>query len=427
MLNALTDLWHRRRWAVLSVSAAVLALVIFGAVRLTRAAGTNLPTAEVRLGEFVDYVQIRGEVKALKSTVLTAPSGAGDVLIIKLVRSGTQVKKDDIVAQFDPSQFQRQLEQRRTDLKQAEAEIERIRAQWRLTQETDLTEITQARYNVDRARLELSKAEILSQIEGEKNRLNLMNVEQKLKEVEQKLASDKTSEAADVESRKQRREKALFDLRQTERNIAALTVKAPADGMVSLLSNFRARMMFGPGSSPPDFREGDRAWPGAAIAELPDLSTIRVTGRVDEADRGRMKVEQSATVRVDAIPDKEMTGRVAIISTLAKPDFSSWPPTKNFDLAVQLAQGDPRLRPGMSATARVAVDRLPNSLLIPVEAIFNKDTRTVVYVLSGAKFSERTVEVGRRGSGQAVVLKGLRAGERVALKDPTLKEEAAGK
>lgn len=427
MLAALITLWQRRRWAVLGVCAAVLAVAVFGAVRLTRAAGTTLPTAEAKRGEFVDYVQIRGEVKALKSVVLTAPTGAGDILILKLARSGTPVKKGDLIAQFDTSQLQRTLEQRRTDLKQADAEIERTRATWRMTQEQSLTELTKARYDVDRARLELSKAEILSKIEGEKNRLLLTNAEQKLKEVEQKLASDKIAEAADIESRKQRREKSLFEQRQAERNIAALTLNAPTDGMVSVMPNYRARMMFGPGSGPPDFREGDRAWPGAAIAELPDLSTIRITGRVDEADRGRVKQDQTASVRVDAVPDKELAGRVAIISALAKPDFSSWPVQKNFDLAVQLDKGDPRLRPGMSATARVAVDRLPNSILIPVEAIFVKNGRSVVYVLSGAKFEERLVEIGRRGPAQAVAAKGLRAGERVALQDPTLQAEGAKK
>jgi len=427
MFAVFLHLWQRRRWAVLSVAAVVLVVAVFGAVRLTRAAGTTIPSAPAKLGEFVDYIQVRGEVKALKSVVLTAPSGSGDVLIVKLLRNGTAVKKGDEVAAFDPSQLQRQLEQRQTDLKQSEAEIARTRANWRLTQELDLTELAKARYDVERARLELSKAEILSQIEAEKNRLTLGNAEQKLKEVEQKLASDKIAEAADIESRKQRREKALFELRQTQRNISLLSLKAPTDGMVNLLPNYRVRMMFGMGSGPPDFREGDRAWPGAAIAELPDLSTIRVTGRVDEADRGRIKLEQTATVRVDAVPDKELSGRVAIISPLAKPDFSSWPPVKNFDLAVQLDLGDPRIRPGMSATARVAVDRQPNSILIPVEAIFTKNGLSLVYVLSGAKFQERLVDIGRRGSGQAVVLRGLRAGERVALKDPTLKEEGGGR
>lgn len=422
MLVALIAFWHRRRWVVLTVCGVVLAGIIFGAVRLTRAAGTNVPTAEVRAGEFVDYLQLRGEVKALKSIYLTAPSSSGDIQIIKLAKNGSVVKKDDIVAQFDTTTQQRTLEQRRSELKQAEAEIERIKADWRGTEQQTLTELTKARYDVERAKLELSKAEILSQIEGEKNRYALADAEQKLKEIEQKLASGREGAAADVESRKQKREKSLYDVRMAERAIASMTMRAPVDGMITLMPNYRARS-FGGGGSPPEFKEGDRAWPGATIAELPDLTTVRVTGRVDEADRGRLNADQSSSVRIDAVPDKEIRAHVASISPLAKPDFSSWPIVKNFDLAVQLDDIDPRIRPGMSATARIAVDRVPNSILIPLEAVFSKFGRNVAYVFSGGKFTERAIETGRRGNGQIIVIRGLKAGERVALQDPTLKEE----
>ena len=45
----------------------------------------------------------------------------------------------------------------------------------------------------------------------------------------------------------------------------------------------------------PEFRRGDRAWFGAPIAELPDLSAVQMTVRLDEADRGR--VQTGSTVR----------------------------------------------------------------------------------------------------------------------------------
>jgi RND family efflux transporter MFP subunit len=426
MVALLLDFWQRRRWAIVAAGAVVLLAIILGAVRMTRAAGTKLPTAEAKLGEFVDYIQLRGEVKALRSVYLTAPSNAGDIQIIKLAKNGSPAKKGDLIAQFDTTNQQRTLEQRRSELKQAEAEIERIRANLRGTEQQILTELTKARYDVERAKLDLSKAEILSVIDGEKNRYALADAEQRLKESEQKLESSRTGAAADVESRRQKREKSLYDVALAERSIASMTLKAPVDGMVSLLPNYRARS-FGGGGSPPDFKEGDRAWPGATIAELPDLSTIRVAGRVDEADRGRLNADQSANVRIDAIPDKEIRGHVALISPLAKPDFSSWPIVKNFDLAVQLDDMDARIRPGMSATARIAVDRVPNSILIPLEAVFSKNGRNLVYVFAGGKFEERWIETGRRGNGQIIVTKGLKAGERVALQDPTLVEEGAQK
>ncbi len=422
MLAALITLWNRRRWTVVASCALVLAGIVFGAVRMTRAAGTKLPTAEAKLGEFVDYIQIRGEVKALKSIYITAPSNAGDIQVLKLAKNGSVVKKGEIVVQFDTTNQQRTLEQRRSELKQAEAEIDRTKAQLRMTEQQILTDLTKARYDVERAKLDLSKAEILSQIDGEKSKYALSDADQKLHELDQKLASSRTGAAADIESRKQKREKSLYDVRQTEQAIANMTRTAPVDGMVTIMPNYRARGFGGGGA--PEFKEGDRAWPGATIAELPDLSTVRVTGRVDESDRGRLNTDQLANVRIDAVPDKELKGRVVMISPLAKPDFSSWPIVKNFDIAAQLDEADARIRPGMSATARIAVDRLPNSVLIPIEAVFNKNGHSLVYVFSGGKFEERQIQTGRRGNGQTVVTRGLKAGERVALQDPTLKEEA---
>ena len=78
----------------------------------------------------------------------------------------------------------------------------------------------------------------------------------------------------------------------------------------------------------------------------------------------------------------------------------------------------------MSATVRIAVLRLPNSILIPSEAIFEKNARAVAYVLTGGRFEERTIEVARQGDGQALIAHGLKPGERIALKDPTPGKES---
>lgn len=420
MSRKLKILLRRRWWVGLVVAAIVIAGIGFATVQLERAAPT-INTAEVKLGEFVDNVEVRGQVKTLRSVVLTAPSGAGDIQIVKLVKNGILVKKGDLVVQFDMSNLQRTLDQKRSELKQAEAEIERSRAQGRLQEEQDLTQLTKGQYDVERAKLEASKQEILSKIEGEKNKLTLMDAEKKLQENEVKLESGRAGSAAEIEGKKQKREKALFEVREAERQIASMSVKAPADGLVTLMPNLRSRSSWS--SAPPEFKEGDRAWPGAGIAELPDLSDVRVSGRIDETDRGRIKPGQSALIRVDAIPVKEFLGHVAEISSLAKLDFSTFPPPKNFDLIVQLAETDPKMRPGMSATARVAVERVPNAVLIPVEASFQKGGRTVTYVRRRSKFEERVIDVAKRGSGQLWVSKGLNPGEQVALKDPTVETE----
>ncbi len=404
------------RGAVITGVIAVLIVGGFFAARAVNAKATTVPTGLVTRGDFVEYLTIRGEIKARYSKVLTAPSGSGDLQIVKLVHTGTIVKKDDVILQFDPTNLQRTLEQKQTDLRSAEAEIQRQKAEGHMTEEQNVTDSVSAQYDVDRAKLETNKQEILSEIDGAKNRLTLSDTQQKLSEAQQKVKSGQAGLAADVEMKKKKKEKAEFDVNLAQRQIAALTVKSPVDGMVTVLPNFRAVMW---GQAPPDFKEGDRAWSGAAVAEIPDLSQIRFEARIDEADRGRLKAQQNAIVHIDAVPDKDFTATISDISTLAKLDFSGWPPTKNFSIDISIDKNDPRIRPGMGANSRIVVNRTPNSILLPAEAMFQKNGRTVVYVQNHGGFEERVIQIGKRDGSTVQVMQGLKGDERVALKDPT--------
>jgi HlyD family secretion protein len=234
--------------------------------------------------------------------------------------------------------------------------------------------------------------------------------------MEEKVAGEGDAAAADVAIAEQKVAKTRYDLEDTQRIMSALTLRAPGDGMVSLLPNFRAG---GPMSrTAPEFRRGDRAWSGAGIAELPDLSSVRMALRVDEADRARLAVNGSARVRVDAVPDRELEGHIKEISLVATPDFTSFPPVRNFDVVVALAESDPRLRSGMSATARLELDRIERALLVPSHAVFERDGVSVVYVVSGGSLAPRPVTVARRGRDRVALAGGVEPGTRIALQPP---------
>jgi RND family efflux transporter MFP subunit len=404
------------------VACLIVLLAAGGGIGLFRAwekkSAPSVPAAEVIVGEFVDYVQLRGEIRARSSASVTAPFNAGDLQIIKLAANASFVKKGDVVVELDPTNLKRTVDQNRSSLKQTGAEADRLKAQQRILEEQNATDLMKARFDIERARLDCSKEEVVPAIEIEKGRLALAKAEQRLQEIEEKIASDRVAAEADLASAAQKGKKAQFDLEQAERNLASLVLRAPVDGIVSIMPNYRARTGFG-GTTPP-FKEGDRAFAGAIIAELPELASIQVNAPVEESDRGRLDLGQPVTMRIDAVPDHEHKGSVADISPLAKLDYSSWPIKKNFDLTVRLEQPDPRLRPGMSVTARIAVERLPNSILIPAEAVFEKNGRPLAYVLAQNTFAERRIQVTRRGEGHALIGHGLKPGERVALKDPTL-------
>ncbi|MFZ0734948.1 MAG: efflux RND transporter periplasmic adaptor subunit [Candidatus Sulfotelmatobacter sp.] len=389
--------------------------VVWGAVRLGRRSPT-VPTIEVRRGEFLDSLQFRGEVKALKSITISAPAEAGDLQILKVAQEGTPVKVGDVVVEFDKTKTEQDLAQYRSTLKSAEAEIEQARAQARLAEEQDKTTVLKARYDVEGAKLEAGKQEIVSKIEGAEARLKLADSEQALREAEAKQKSDQTLNQATIASKVEASAKAKFDVERAERSLAQMTLRAPSAGTISLLQHWS-------GSGMSTYRPGDHAWPGAAIAELPDASTLRISARVDETERGRLAAKQAVTVQLNAIPDRQFTGHIEQIGEIASLDFSSgWPITRNFMLNVVLDQTDPRLKPGITGEITVAVDKVPNAITIPAQALFQKSGQNVAYVWHGGQFEERTIEVGRRSGDKVLVAKGVAAGEQVALRDPTLKE-----
>jgi len=411
----------KRLWLGLFVlAAAATAAGIWGPWRKSKLPA--VATAEVKLGDFVDYVELRGEIRVRTSTVITAPTNAGDLQILKLCRDGATIKKGDVVVEFDPSSLKRNADQFRSTLRQVEAEIQRANAQQRLREEQILTDVMSAQFGLDRARLDASAQDLNSAMDNEKNLLAVAKAEQKVREVQSRIESSRVGAQADLAGTIRRRNKAQADLEQAERNLAALTLSSPVDGITTLLPNSRARTSFIGGGTTPVFKEGDRIWSGASIAEVPELSTIQANAPVYEADRGKVAPGQPVTLRVDGVPDKDHKGFVRDISTLAKLDYSSYPIRKSFDLAVRLEQPDPRLRPGMSANFRVEVERLPDSIVVPAEAVFDKGGRIVAYVLSNGGFEERLIEVARRGDGKVLVARGLKPGERIALKDPTLEE-----
>jgi HlyD family secretion protein len=405
-----------KKIAAIGAVALVVALSVAAAAALRRDSGAPaMPTAIVAKITFVDFLQLRGEIRPVRSVVLTAPSSGSDLQIVELAVNGSKVNAGDVVVTFDPTQQQRTLETKQSELKQAETEIDRTEAELRRRVASAQSELDEAKKALQRARLELQGNELRPRIEAENFVIAASNAEEHVRELEKKVEGERIGADADVAIARQKRDKARFDVQDTERIMGSLDVRAPIAGSISLLPNFRSG---GPGRAAPEFKRGDRAWFGAAIAELPDLSTVQMTARIDEADRGRIQLDSSVKVRVDAVPDRELTGTMKDISVVAKPDFSTFPPVRNFDIVVALADSDPRLRSGMSASARVELDRLAGVLVVPTAAVFQRGAATVAYVVAEGGVENRQVTVLRRGRDQIAIASGLKEGERVALKDP---------
>jgi HlyD family secretion protein len=403
---------------VAMAAVAVLAAIAVGwQVLFSNEASDSADVVELIRGTFTDVVEIRGQIEPVRSTYVTAPFNAGELQVVNIVRSGDVVEAGDVVVEFDAVTLRRTMQEKQGELRSARAELEQHDAQSRIGLEERRAAVAKAEFDVERAYLALGEIGLVSEIEAERNRLALADARQRLEEARAALASAGANAASERRVRESAVEKVLAELELAERQAASLKVRAPIAGIVNILSNYRATNPVNP--TPQEFRAGDRVWPGAPILDLPDLSSAYVTARLDEADRGRLTEGQPVHIRLDAVADRDYRGRVVDISLLARVDFTSgWPPPKQFDLAILVEDADDRLRPGMSANARVEVGRIDDVLIVPAASVFYEDGRTVVYRRGRRGFDAVPVDVVRRGRDDAVVEGALQPGDLIARLQP---------
>ena len=327
------------------------------------------------------------------------------------------VKRGDVVVQFDSVAQEQNVIQQTLQVQSIQGSIDQLHATQRINDDADAMNKMTAEYGVESAKLDASKAEVLSAIDGEKYRISVGVQEGSLQQVKANINAHLVGNDADTFRLTQQKDKAARDLTTAEGYLGMMKLRAPTDGVVNLLANFRSAGSFG--QSPPPFREGDSVWNGAEIAEIPDLSELYIDLKLDEVERGKLQIGQPVGVRVDAIPDKEFTATLDFISPIAVLVFRGGATSaKTFPARATLKNLDGRLSPGMSASAEVIVERDPKKLLIPVRASFDKDGKPAAWLQSGGTFRLVPIEVGRRNDDEIVVTSGLKEGDIVTLETP---------
>jgi len=168
----------------------------------------------------------------------------------------------------------------------------------------------------------------------------------------------------------------------------------------------------------------DQIWPGMSIISLPDLSRMQAIGNVNEVDVSKVKSGQRVNIKLDAFPDQLFHGTVASVGTIGQQNDRT-SNVKTFELVIDIAETDPILKPGMTTSIEIVVETIPDAVFVPLEAVFSKDGKTVVYVMDGSSPKSMDVETGVKNSNYVTIMNGLKSGEKVTLRDPTLKDETS--
>jgi multidrug efflux pump subunit AcrA (membrane-fusion protein) len=406
----------KARWR--RIRSTVIWLIVLGVIggasaevyRLRQTQATvEYPTAPARKDDFSVIVRCRGSLRARRSVPVYAPI-VPQLRIAWLATAGDHVKEGDSIIKFDSSASQQQLDQKQAALRQAQATLDQELAQAKVIQEQDASDLADTKFNVEKARLEASKTEIVSRIQGEEDKIDLGMAEEKLKVQEATVALHETSEKSKIASLTRLRDQAAKEVDITKNRIAQMDVKSPISGMVIYLPNYSQGWI-----NAKPFKAGDNAGAGQQIAEIPDLTTLEMDAKVEETDRGRITTGQDSRIRVDALPELSINAKVAQISPLAEQSFE-WPPTRSFHAYAALANPDSRLRPDMNGGMDVVIDRIPNAISIPAKALFTQNGKPIVYLANHGKYTPTEVEILARNPDE-IAIKGVPPGSSVALVD----------
>lgn len=180
---------------------------------------------------------------------------------------------------------------------------------------------------------------------------------------------------------------------------ARTVVRAPADGVVALLS----------------VSEGDVAVPQVPLATVVRMDRVKILLRVVEADYVQLREGMQVTVSAPVLPDVERTGTVVQLSPVLDRM------TRTAPMEVLVENPDHVLRPGMVAEVAVEIGRRDDVRMTPARAVVmtprtELDQTAAVFVVDDGVARRREVRIGRRYEARIVIEEGLEVGEEVVVR-----------
>jgi multidrug efflux pump subunit AcrA (membrane-fusion protein) len=404
-----------RRWLILAVL-----LVAGGATgeALLRArdpepaltGGAREATSTVARRDFVRHLRLSGTVEAVESTTIATPRLAGpntqSLVITRLIKAGAPVKPGDLIVEFDrQTQIANALD-RRAELNDLDQQIRKREAAERAARAKDDSEILLAETAVERAKLDVGKREVVSRVLGEQYQQALERAEATLKQLRTTYELKRKAAEADLAILRIRRDRAADAMQQAESNADRMAVRSPIEGMAVIRTIWKSNNMA-------EVQEGEEVRAGVPVVDIVNPATMRVRARVNQADVGQLKVGQRVRIGLDAYPDLSFDGRVSQLSPIGTISTLS-PKVRVFVALIEIHGAHPNLMPDLTAALDVELERVPNALVVPRDAVRHDGETTSLRVLRGSSYVDQVVKLGATSAHEAVVESGLDDGAVVA-------------
>ena len=399
MENAFLRPSHRRR------SGRIPALLLAALLSAGAGAAPDGGRPVVARRDFTRTITLSGELEAGRSITIHTPSSrVWGLTISAIVPDGTTVRPGDVMVRFDTSRLEldrldleKRREEARIQIAQKDADLESRRQDLLLQQAAAVKNLKVAELY---AHLD---PDLLPRTDYEKYRYDLEKARLDLSKVEERLDNLKRTTDAETAVVRLQFDQADIELRTIQGEIDAMTVRAPAAGIVQVAGNQENGRKY---------QLGDKVFEGAAVLQIPDLSALQVSARVHDTDILRLTPGLPAEILLDALPDRTCRGRVVQLGEAAT-TRNRQSKLRTFAIKVALDSADPAvMKPGMTARVRIPVTRA-DSLVVPRSAIHIDNAGKTSLVRPGKPPRRIPVEVLEISATEAVIQGEVRPGEAV--------------
>jgi len=364
--------------AVGLVALAVVGAGTIASVRWSQRDLVTVQTAKVIRQDLISLVTASGEIKP--RTYINLGANAMGPLTEILVKEGDRVRKNQVVARIENTQAYADVNAQKAAIASAEADSAASEAGLKAQDDTIKTQqatLERFKNEQDRAKQFLDRYEqmwkekLVAKQDYDTRKADYESAAASVRENEARLAqmqSQRAQTLAQLSSSQKRVSQAQANLARLDNVLARFDVVAPLDGVVTNLPVRVGETVV----------QGVQNSAASTIMTIADMSLITAEVNVDETDIVNVQLRQSATVTIDAIPNRTFTGHVIEIGNsailrssgvAASQSNTSAQEAKDFKVTIALDNPPEEIRPGLSATAKVSTATRANALSIPIQAL----------------------------------------------------------
>jgi multidrug efflux pump subunit AcrA (membrane-fusion protein) len=379
--------------------------------------GTEELFAEVQKGDFEISISTAGELTAQNSLDILGPEMAmgrdirsTQIRIQDLVPEGTIVRKGDYIATLDRTELSNSLKDAYENLTRLRTNLEVKLLDTAVLLSGLRDAIKNQEFAVDEAALKFKNSKFEPPTVIRQAEINLYQaqrvLDQRKRSYTRVFAQNKT-DLANQNYWLSRMERRVNDLEEV---LAGFTVVAPGNGMVIYKKEWRGnKRKAGSMINPID----------RVVATLPDLSVMISKIYVSEIEVAKVRKGQQVEIGVDAFPGKQYRGTITFIANIGEnlPNTTD----KVFEVQVTLDGSDPLLRPSMTTSNKIIVNRINDAVFIPIECVqAGIDSIPFVYRKNGLR---QVIVTGEANDKNMIIEKGLEPGTMIYLNNPLKAEK----